>query len=97
MTENAKRILFVCTGNIDRSPTAENILRGKLGFEALSAGTLTNASRRLSASLIDWANIIFAMEEQHRNAVLAIRPEAENKTVVLGIPDKRFFTLYYSV
>ena len=37
-----KRVLFVCTGNICRSPMAEglfrHIVRGRKGYEALSAG-----------------------------------------------------------
>ncbi len=82
-----KHILFVCTGNIDRSPTAEALLRGKQGLEACSAGTSMNAYRRLSPSLIDWADIIFAMEERHRKAVLTISPGTENKIIVLDIPD----------
>jgi protein-tyrosine-phosphatase len=33
----SKRILFVCTGNMDRSPTAEDLLKGREDFEAMSA------------------------------------------------------------
>ncbi len=82
-----KRILFVCSGNVDRSPTAEALLKGKKGFEVKSAGILIGARRRLSKDLIDWADIIFAMEEIHRAAILRISPSAESKIVVLGIPD----------
>ena len=34
-----EKILFVCTGNMDRSPTAESLLKGREGFEVRSAGT----------------------------------------------------------
>jgi len=37
-----KRVLFVCTANVDRSPTAEALLKGKEGFDVLSAGTALN-------------------------------------------------------
>jgi predicted protein tyrosine phosphatase len=37
--------------------------------------------------LIWWADRIFCMEEHHKQAVLEIDPEAEQKTFVLGIED----------
>ena len=82
-----KKVLFVCSGNLDRSPTAEALLKGKEGFEAKSAGILLGARRKLSKDLIDWADIIFAMEDVHKEAVLRICPSAEKKTFVLGIPN----------
>ena len=84
MTE---RILFVCTGNMDRSPTAESLLKGKEGFEVRSAGTWIHARRRISRDLIEWADRIFVMEDHHKRAILSICPEAESKIIVLNIPD----------
>jgi len=83
-----ERVLFVCTGNMDRSPTAEALLKGKGGYEVRSAGTWPYATRRISLDLIEWADLIFVMEEHHRDVVLGICPEAGNKTVVLGVPDR---------
>ncbi len=80
-------MLFVCSGNIDRSPTAEALLKGKEGFEVKSAGTWPFAPTVISKGLIDWADIIFVMEEQHRQALLRIDPRADAKIVVLGIDD----------
>jgi protein-tyrosine phosphatase len=82
-----KRILFVCTANIDRSPTAEELLKRVGGFEVKSAGVWFNARRRLTTDLIDWADIIFAMEDHHKEAILILKPEAEGKVIVLNIPD----------
>jgi len=87
MGKTTERVLFVCTGNVDRSPTAEALLKDKKGFEVLSAGTYIHARRRVSERLIDWADVIFVMEEHHKEAILDLRPEAENKTIVLFIPD----------
>lgn len=87
INEKPKRILFVCTANVDRSPTAEAILRGVDGFEVRSAGIWPNARKRITEGLIDWADVIFAMEEHHKDAIVALKPEAENKIVVLDIPD----------
>jgi protein-tyrosine-phosphatase len=33
-----KKVLFVCTGNYDRSPTAENMYKNVKGLEVKSAG-----------------------------------------------------------
>jgi len=81
------KVLFVCTGNMDRSPTAESLLRGKEGFEVKSAGTWIHARKRVSRSLIEWADLIFVMEGHHKDVILSICPEAERKVIVLDIPD----------
>ncbi|MDQ1280682.1 MAG: hypothetical protein QG670_1945 [Thermoproteota archaeon] len=87
MTEKTRKILFICTGNIDRSPTAEALFKGKPGFEVRSAGTSSRANRRLTSSLINWADTIFTMEECHKKAILTISPKTEKKITVLNIPD----------
>lgn len=56
----AKRILFVCSGNIHRSPTAANMFRDRKGFEFRSAGTSIGTPTPVSAELVDWADKIFA-------------------------------------
>jgi len=81
------KILFVCTANIDRSPTAEDLLKGKDGFEVISVGTWAKARKSISENLIDWADLILVMEERHKEAVLTLKPESEKKIIVLDIPD----------
>ena len=83
------KVLFVCTGNMDRSPTAKELLKDKEGFDAKSAGTWIYANTRISKELIDWADVVFAMEEKHKEFILTIRPEDEEKVIVLDILDKR--------
>jgi len=80
-------VLFVCSGNIDRSPTAEALLRRKEGFEVKSAGTWAGARMVVSKELIDWADVIFVMEEQHKEALKEIDQRADVKIIVLGIDD----------
>ncbi|RLI13114.1 phosphotyrosine protein phosphatase [Candidatus Bathyarchaeota archaeon] len=82
-----KRVLFVCTGNMDRSPTAESLLSSKKNFEVKSAGTWIHARNKISKDLIEWADVIFVMEDYHKDVILDICPEADNKVIVLGIPD----------
>jgi len=81
------RVLFVCTGNIDRSPTAEDILKEVPGFEVRSAGTMPGARRCLTRSDVEWADRIFVMEDHHRVSVLGLDPGADSRVKVLGIPD----------
>ncbi len=85
--ERPKRVLFVCTANIDRSPTAEALLKNIEGFEVQSAGVWFNARRRISKDLIEWADIIFVMEDFHKEVIVALKPDAKKKTIVLNIPD----------
>lgn len=63
------------------------------GVETLSAGTNRGADEPLSADLIDWADIIFVMERQHRQKILRSFPREikDKRIVVLGIPDRYQF------
>jgi predicted protein tyrosine phosphatase len=84
------RVLFVCTGNYDRSPTAEDMYKGIRGLEVKSAGISVHAQNPLSKELVKWADVIYAMEELHKTAIVELDPSAETKTVVLDIPDIYF-------
>ena len=57
------KLLFICTGNRDRSPTAEDLFRDSKQYEAKSAGTSMFAVHRVTQELIDWADKIFVMSE----------------------------------
>lgn len=82
-------ILFICSRNQWRSPTAEHVWRNHPDIKVRSAGTSPNARRKVSSGDIRWADIIMVMEEKHK-----IRLKAEfnrlltYKTIhVLDIPD----------
>ncbi|MBS7614637.1 phosphotyrosine protein phosphatase [Candidatus Bathyarchaeota archaeon] len=83
----AKKVLFVCTGNFDRSPTAEAMYKDAEGLEVKSAGTWMHAQNPLTKELVEWADAIYVMEEHHKTAVTRLDPKATDKTVVLGVPD----------
>ncbi|MHA0033918.1 arsenate reductase/protein-tyrosine-phosphatase family protein [Deinococcus sp. PESE-13] len=51
------RIIFICTQNKLRSPTAEALFRDTHGWEAVSAGTDRNAETVLSRDLLEWADV----------------------------------------
>ena len=59
------RLLFVCSRNGWRSPTAEAIFHGRGGCEARSAGTEPSARVRVTEKMIAWADWIFCMEKRH--------------------------------
>jgi len=84
------RVLFVCSRNRLRSPTAEALFSNRPDLETLSAGTAPDAETPVSAELIEWADIIFAMEKVHRRHLEEKFGKllSQKKLVVLGIPDK---------
>ena len=83
------KVLFVCSQNLMRSPTAEVVFAQYEGLEVLSAGTGTDAATSVSVDLIEWADVIFAMENHHRDKLRdRFGKLLETKRlVVLRIPD----------
>lgn len=83
------KILFVCAMNKQRSVTAERIYRNDPRVEVRSAGVRTGASRRISEADLRWADVVFAMERDHK---LWIRTRFEGielpRIDVLEIPDE---------
>jgi len=84
-----KRILFICSQNRLRSPTAEAVFSEYPELEALSAGTNHDAETPLSGDLIEWADVIVAMEKTHKTKISKkFQSQLKNKRiVVLSIPD----------
>ncbi len=58
-------MLFVCSLSRLRSPTAVEVFGRCPGFECKDAGIDVGSENPLSAELIGWAEIIFAMETKH--------------------------------
>jgi predicted protein tyrosine phosphatase len=84
-----RRLLFVCSQNRLRSPTAEAVCQGVEGIEATSAGTNNDAEQPLTGDMIEWADVVLVMERHHRNRVSKkFREQLKGKQLlVLGIPD----------
>ena len=61
-----KNVLFVCSQNRLRSPTAEQVFSRRRDIEVASAGTNHDAGTPLTHELVAWADIIFVMEKAHR-------------------------------
>lgn len=81
--------LFVCTQNKLRSPTAEHIFSTWQGVETDSAGIGNDANVPLSVEQIEWATMIFVMEQAHRNKLSKkFKAHLNGKRIIcLNIPD----------
>lgn len=82
------RILFVCSANAWRSPTAEVLYRKDPRLDVRSAGTRSGARRRIGPADLEWADLVLVMEQEHRTW---IRQEFRGMELpdirVLDIPD----------
>jgi predicted protein tyrosine phosphatase len=91
MTPSARlKVLFVCSRNRWRSPTAERIYRDDARLEVRSAGLTSDANRRLSEADLAWADLVFVMDREHR-ALLRERYsscDALPLVIVLDVPDE---------
>ena len=84
-----KKLLFVCSENRLRSPTAEAVFSTYDGVEAIGCGTNLSAETPLSGDLVEWADVILVMEKSHRNKVSKKYRELlkGKRLVCLDIPD----------
>lgn len=63
-----RTVLFVCSQNRLRSPTAEQVFSCREDLEVDSAGTNHDADNPLTAELVAWADATFVMEKAHRGS-----------------------------
>lgn len=84
------RLLFICSQNQLRSPTAETIFADEPGVEVDSAGLNHDAVVPLSPEQLEWADVVIVMEASHRNRLKhRFAPHLKGKeVVVLNIPDE---------
>ncbi|ALN65038.1 protein-tyrosine-phosphatase [Lysobacter antibioticus] len=84
-----RRILFVCSQNKLRSPTAEQVFAARDDLDVASAGLNHDAEQPLGAEVVEWAELIFVMEKAQRSKLQRkFRAQLRGKRVVcLDIPD----------
>ena len=85
-----KKVLFICSQNRLRSPTAEQVFSTWKGLEVTSAGTNHDAENPVTSEVLEWADIIIVMERAHRNKIQKkFRSSLNGKRIVcLEIPDE---------
>ena len=85
-----KKLLFICSQNKLRSPTAEAVFADYPGVATDSAGLNNNAEVYLSEEQLEWADIVIVMEKAHRNRLNRKFKHAlaGKRIAVLGIPDE---------
>jgi predicted protein tyrosine phosphatase len=85
-----RKVLFVCTANVSRSPTAEDLFQGWKGiWEAKSAGIMPDPrGKLLTQELIDWADLILVMEPIHSEYITSHFQCNPDKIRILNITDK---------
>jgi predicted protein tyrosine phosphatase len=90
MTERApQRVLFLCSHNQMRSPTAERLFCKRPDLDVRSAGTSPYALARVNRQMLDWADRIFIMDEEQRRSLerrFRGHPALE-RLICLDIPD----------
>lgn len=84
-----RRVLFLCSRNQWRSPTAEAIYQKDPRVEVRSAGVSASARRRVSEKLLRWADLVVVMEPDHKRRLQSQFPDLARDLLieVLDIPD----------
>jgi predicted protein tyrosine phosphatase len=87
------RVLFICSRNRRRSPTAEAVFGGCGDVEAASAGTAPDADEIVTAETLEWADMIVVIEKVHRARLQRrFAPHIRHARIVcLDIPDRYAF------
>lgn len=81
------KLLFVCSSNLDRSPLAESLFANTERYEAKSCGIFPHANTVISKEAILWADIIFCMQDVHRDFIVQNFPEESAKGKKITVLD----------
>lgn len=85
----SRNVLFICTQNRLRSPTAEQVFADWPGIETQSAGLGNEAENPVSPELLAWSDLIFVMEKSHHNKLTKkFKTHLGGKRIIcLDVPD----------
>jgi predicted protein tyrosine phosphatase len=88
-----QRVLFICSANRLRSPTAEQVFSQYPDLEVASAGLSNDAAERLTPEHLEGVDTIFVMEKVHRAKLSQHfrRYLGKTKVICLDIPDTYTF------
>jgi len=93
MDSEREKLLFICSRNRWRSPTAERVFARSERFQVRSRGLSASAAQRLREVDIRWADQIFVMESEHKRRLAQTFRQAIGYTPVhvLDIEDEYQF------
>jgi predicted protein tyrosine phosphatase len=88
-TTGSRRVLFVCQLNRARSATAERLYCRRPDLEVCSAGTSEDALVQVNGRMLDWADVVFAMDAGQQESLARLFPghPALEHVICLDIPD----------
>jgi predicted protein tyrosine phosphatase len=84
-------LLFICSKNQWRSPTAELLFKNHPEHTAQSAGTSEKARIRVNQKMIDRADVIWVMERKHKQLLQQRFDISVKQLIVLDIEDNYQF------
>jgi len=83
-------LIFICSKNQWRSPTAELLFKNHSEHRARSAGTSDKARIKINQKMIGWADVIFVMERKHKD-IIKQQFSTDKPIIVLDIEDNYQF------
>jgi predicted protein tyrosine phosphatase len=84
-------LLFICSKNQWRSPTAELLFKNNQEHTASSAGTSDKARIGVNQKMINRADVIFVMERKHKQLLSQRFDIIDKQLIVLDIEDNYQF------
>jgi predicted protein tyrosine phosphatase len=93
MRESANRpvrTLFICHKNRKRSATAERVFAKDPSLDVRSAGTSSDALVQVNRRMLDWADVVFVMDDEQRRDLGRMFPghTCVTAAICLDIPDR---------
>ena len=83
MKQNYKNLLFICSMNLNRSPTAEELFKNK--YETKSAGIDKYCRNRVDKDLLEWSDVVFVMEDWMETELKKRFPDEYEKKKVVSL------------
>lgn len=89
MEKKKLHVVFVCSHNQWRSPTAERMFAQDPRMEVRSAGTSERAKHPISFRDVAWADLLLCMEDKHAEMLMErFGRDIQSKIRVLHIDDE---------
>jgi predicted protein tyrosine phosphatase len=90
MRSDKCNVLFVCSRNQWRSPTAERLWRSHPALQVRSGGTSSSARHVVTEDDVHWADVVCVMEEKHARRLRGMFGALLEHTPmhVLDVPDE---------